>query len=98
MTGRDDLPSDVGSDAVQSWLMISRARAVTNRWNARFPKAQVPLEWVEEAALAFAAAETLGATLEGLEAQRYGLEFSVRLPVELLEAIYNGKDLPDGDD
>lgn len=100
MTGPEcsgELPGDVGR-AVVEVLMVLRARAVTRRWNERFQSAQVPVEWAEEAAAAFEAAYVLGATPRGLDAQRRGMEFADKLPTGLVEAIFGGKDLPDGGD
>jgi hypothetical protein len=93
MTRGDDIPET--GDFVTGWLMVMRARAVTQRWNDRYPKRQVPVEWAEEAARAWAVAEALGATAAGLDAQRYMLEFTVKLPIELIEMIWNGRDFPD---
>jgi hypothetical protein len=98
VTGPDctggDLPSDTGSPWM-SVLMVRRAIAVTQRWNARFPNAQVCIEWSEEAAYALEAARAAGPTAEGLEWQRRAMEFLDRLPVQLVEAIFGGRELPE---
>ena len=93
MSGRRSSDEAEQGGAMPPWLIVQRARAVTRWWNTRHPERFVPVEWVEEAAHAFAMAEVRGATVEALEWQRRGLEFTERLPLELLEAICNGKDL-----
>lgn len=93
MSGRESGGEAPALGVMVGHLLVQRARAVTRKWNDRHPMDPVPVEWAEEAARAFAAADLCGATVEGLEWQRWGLEFTEKLPLGLVQLIFRGTPL-----